>query len=243
MTRSSPKGRAVALTLGLMSLATPSCGSAPPDTMPAAEVVKVDGAWSYCESIATPSLARENAAALRSAALLVRSAAPYDLLIVPGFTPAGAENPLSEVHPVAASRLDEAIALYREGKARLLLVSGGNVQPEGTPYVEASLMKTYLLAHGVPPSAIVVEPCARHSTTNLRNAGRFMLKYHLRTALVVTSADQAFYFANAGVSTFQLRSNDDLGYMVGELHGKTATTVEFAPSHEVLRRGPDPLDP
>lgn len=235
--------REVALALGLSSLGTPSCGSPPPDMMSAAEVVKVDGPWSYCESTAATSLARENAAAVRSAALLVRSAAPYDLLIVPGFTPAGAEKPLSTVHPDAAARLDEALALYREGKARLLLVSGGNVQPEGTPYNEALSMKAYLLARGVPPSAIVVEPCARHSTTNLRNAGRFMLKYHLRTALVVTSADQAFYFANAGVSTFQLRSNDDLGYMVGDLRGKTATTVEFAPSHEVLRRGSDPLDP
>jgi hypothetical protein len=33
----------------------------------------------------------------------------------------------------------------------------------------------------------------------------------------------------------------ELGYMEGDL--KSTTTVEFAPSDDVLRRGPDPLDP
>jgi hypothetical protein len=70
-----------------------------------------------------------------------------------------------------------------------------------------------------------------------------MLKYHLRTALVVTSADQAYYFANGRVSSLELRSRAALGYMVGALKSKTTTTVEFAPSDDVLRRGPDPLDP
>ena len=132
---------------------------------------------------------------------------PYDLLIVPGYTPDDGEQPLARVHPIAAARLDEAIALYRAGKARIILVAGGNVHPVGTPYPEAISMKVYLLRHGLPESAIVVEPCARHSTTNLRNAGRFMLKYHLRTALVVTSADQAFYFGNENLTTFAPRSN------------------------------------
>lgn len=112
-----------------------------------------------------------------------------------------------------------------------------------TPYTEALLAKAYLIERGLSRSAIIVEPCARHSTTNLRNAGRFMLKYHLRTALVVTSADQAFYFSNGLVSSLEPRSRTQLGYVVGDLKGKTTTTVEFAPSDDVLRRGTDPLDP
>jgi hypothetical protein len=52
-----------------------------------------------------------------------------------------------------------------------------------------------------------------------------MLKYHLRTALVVTSADQAFYFSNGLVSSLEPRSRTQLGYMVGDLKGKTTTTV------------------
>jgi DUF218 domain len=227
----------------LASLGVVSCAVPATQTTPAAEVVKVYGAWSYCESPATASLPHENAKVLKSAALLARSGTPYDLLIVPGYTPDDAKEPLAHVHPVAAARLDEAVALYREGKSHIVLVSGGNVAPTNTPYTEALTMKAYLLERGLPESAIVVEPCARHSTTNLRNAGRFMLKYHLRTALVVTSADQAYYFANGRISTFEGRSRADLGYMVGDLKHKTATSVEFAPSDEVLRRGPDALDP
>jgi hypothetical protein len=189
------------------------------------------------------SLARENADVLKSEALRARSGAPYDLLIVPGYTPADADKPLAHAHPIAAARLDEAVALYREGKSHLVFVSGGNVRPANTPYTEALTAKAYLLEHGLSESAIVVEPCARHSTTNLRNAGRFMLKYHLRTALVVTSADQAFYFSKGLVSTLEPRSLTQLGYMVGNLKSKTTTTVEFAPSDDVLRRGPDALDP
>ena len=218
-----------------------SCGAPAVKSTPAAEVMKVYGAWSYCDGAA--SLAHENADVLKSAALNARSGAPYDLLVVPGYTPDDADKPLAHVHPIAAARLDEALALYHEGKSKIILVSGGKLHPADTPYTEALPMKAYLLEHGLPESAIVVEPCARHSTTNLRNAGRFMLKYHLRTALVVTSADQAFYFANGLVSGLEIRSRAALGYMVGALKSKTTTTVEFAPSDDVLRRGPDPLDP
>ncbi len=227
----------------LVGLAVGSCGVPKLVPAPTAGVMKVEGPWSYCEPPSGLSLASENAPVLASPALRVRSSAPYDVLIVPGYTPDNGEPAVARVHPIAMARLDLAIALYREGKSHVILVAGGRVYPVNTPYTESLMMKTYLLEHGVPASAVVVEPCARHSTTNLRNAGRFMLKYQLRTALVVTSADQAFYFANGEISTFYARSREELGYLVGELKNKTTTTVEFAPSPEVFRRGADPLDP
>ncbi len=227
----------------LLALLVASCGSPRPPSTPTARIMTVDGPWSYCEPHEGVSLSRENADVLESDALRARSDAPYDLLVVPGYTPDDAPKPLPRAHPVAASRLDEAIALYRAGQARLILVSGGSVRPANTPYTEALTMKEYLLEHGLSESAIVVEPCARHSTTNLRNAGRFMLKYHLRTALVVTSRDQAFYYANGRISSFEIRSHAELGYMVGSLKNHTGTTLEFAPTDDVLRRGSDALDP
>lgn len=236
-------GGALNIATWLTSFGVASCGVPALQSTPAAEIVKVYGSWSYCESPDMMSLSHENADVLKSEALHARSEAPYDLLIVPGYTPADAGKPLAHVHPVAAARLDEAIALYREGKSHIVLVSGGNVRPANTPFNEALTMKAYLLERGLSESAIVVEPCARHSTTNLRNAGRFMLKYHLRTALVVTSADQAFYFANGRVSSLEVRSDAELGYAVGSLKSRTTTAVEFAPSNDVLRRGPDSLDP
>ncbi len=220
-----------------------ACGAPGPVCTPTAPIVKVAGGWSYCEPPPSVLLSRENHDVLESDALHARSDAPYDILIVPGFTPSDSKKPLERVHPVAASRLDEAVALYRAGVANLVLVSGANVSPEGTPHTEALAMKQYLLEHGLSESAIVVEPCARHSTTNLRNAGRFMLKYHLRTGLVVTSANQAFYFANGRISSFEVRSRAELGYMVGMLKNRSSTTVVFAPSEAVLQRGSDALDP
>ena len=233
--------------LVLVALVAPvfvvGCGTPPPMSVPIAEVIDVPGPWSYCTPHEGISLSRENQDVIDSDALRARADTPYDLLIVPGYTPDDADKPLPRVHPVAASRLDEAVALYREGKAKLVLVTGGNVRPAGTPYNEALTMKAYLLERGLSEAAIVVEPCARHSTTNLRNAGRFMLKYHLRTALVVTSRDQAFYFANGRLSSFEIRSRAELGYMVGSLKNRTSTTLEFAPNEGVLRRGSDPEDP
>ncbi len=234
--------RSIAIASAAVGFAL-GCGTPPPASVPIAVLVDVPGPWSYCTPHEGVVLSRENQDVLESDALRARADTPYDLLIVPGYTPDDADRPLPRVHPVAASRLDEAVSLYREGRAKLVLVSGGNVRPAGTPYTEALAMKAYLLERGLSESAIVVEPCARHSTTNLRNAGRFMLKYHLRTALVVTSRDQAFYFANGRLSSFEIRSRAELGYMVGSLKNKTSTTLEFAPNEGVLRRGSDPEDP
>ncbi len=243
-TRSRATWPAGCLATWLVGLALASCGGAPqPPSTPTAEIARVRGAWSYCETPASLSLSQENARVVASDVLRDRSDTQYDLLIVPGYTPDNEDKPDATVHPIAAERLDEAIALYKQRKARIILVAGGNVHPAGTPYTEAMTMKAYLLKQGIPERAIVVEPCARHSTTNLRNAGRFMLKYHLRTALVVTSLDQSFYFGKGTLSTFDLRSRAQLGYVVGRLKSASATTVEFAPSKAVLRVGTDPLDP
>ncbi len=202
------------------------------------------GEWSLCSGNGV-DVARENSAAI--AALAGRKVAvgpgQFDAIVVPGFTPLDATAPTPEVHPNAAARLDSAMAFFRGGAAPVILVSGANVHPEGTPYVEAVLMRRYLLDHGIPESAIVVEPCARHSHTNLRDVGRFMLRYGMGRALIVTSRDQAFYFANPRISGFEERCIADFGYRVGDVVSLPGGTVEFRPSGEVFRRGGDPKDP
>ncbi len=57
-------------------------------------------------------------------------------------------------NPFFDYRIDAAVALYRAGKVRHLLVSGDN----GTRgYDEPTLMRTALLAQGVPASAITLD--------------------------------------------------------------------------------------
>lgn len=189
-------------------------------------------------------LVRENAAALATARQIAgRNPAPFDVLVVPGFTPLDLAVASPELHPEAQARLMRALDDLRAGAAPLVLLTGGNVHPQGTPFNEALQMKRFLLARGVPEARVAIEPCARHSHTNLRNAARFMLSLGLRRALIVTSRDQAFYFANPRVSSFDARCLSDLGYVVGAFDTVDTYRVAFEPSGKVLETGADPLDP
>ncbi|MDB5214429.1 MAG: hypothetical protein JWO86_2356 [Myxococcaceae bacterium] len=189
-------------------------------------------------------VARENAPALvtaRSAA--AHASSPFDLLVVPGFTPLDLAVPASELHAEAQARLLRALDDLRAGAAPLVMVSGGNVHPDGTPFNEALEMKRFLLARGVPEERILIEPCARHSHTNVRNVARFMLSTGLRRALIVTSFDQAYYFANPRASSFDARCLADLGYLVGAFEPVDRYRVAFEPSGRALATGADPRDP
>jgi hypothetical protein len=178
-----------------------------------------------------------------------RAATPYDLLIVPGFTPIEVTRPtpLREL-PAAQSRVALAATDMRAGCARAVLVSGGSVHPPGTPYNEALMMRERLLELGIPSKQILIDPHARHSTTNLRNAGRIMRSLGMTRGLIVTGFDravmsQAFYFAHSLLSTFQLRCQQDLGYSVGELREIDEHHIAYTPSQEVTTPSyDDPLD-
>ena len=68
----------------------------------------------------------------------------------------------------AAHAIDNIIEVYANGKAPLILVSGGYVHPNQTPYCEAIEMKESLVRDfGIPSDAILIDPHARHTTTNL----------------------------------------------------------------------------
>ena len=100
---------------------------------------------------------------------------------------------------------------------------------------------------------LVVEARARHSTTNLRNAGRIMREHGIRLGLITTVGggigasdvfDQSFYFSNPTLSTFYSRCVSELGYRVGELRDAGPMHTEFTPAPEVGRVGlRDALDP
>jgi len=173
----------------------------------------------------------------------------YDFLIVPGFTPVHARGQLSIAElPPAQQRLDLAVADFEKRRAPYILVSGGSVHPSGTPYNEALMMRDYLMSRGVPLDRILVDPFARHSTTNLRNAGRMMLAARRTRALIVTGFDgghfdQAFYFSHPVLSTFRSRCKSELGYEVGALTGVDDHHIAFRPAPEVVRLNyRDPLD-
>jgi hypothetical protein len=186
-------------------------------------------------------LAAENAAV--SARLRTLSAAErgarWPVVICPGLAEDDQEEAL---HPRAAVRLRLAVDAMREVGAQAIIVSGGNVHPDGTPHNEAMEMKRALIAMGVPADRIAIDPSARHTTTNLRNAARFLFAHGLERALVVTTPGQSFYLGHGLISTFQLRCKRTLGYTLGRLFPVGLQRTDFVPSRRCLERGDDPLD-
>jgi hypothetical protein len=148
-------------------------------------------------------------------------------LIVPGYCPHFGWQ--TGLHPRAIARLERAEAA--DGDATII-VSGGAVHSDDN---EAVLMREWLLKRGIDPARILVEPCARHTTTNLRNAGRMVLAAGASEALVVTSREQWLYLAHPWRSSFHLRCLVQLGYRVGELGEGEDGHVWFRPSPQVFR--------
>jgi len=91
----------------------------------------------------------------------------------------------------------------------------------------------------------LIEPHARHTTTNFRNAARLAFRYVIptdRTALVTSSED---HIASSASDEFRLRNLNELGYFPVEFIKRISpVAAEFKPSVASLFFDPnDPLDP
>lgn len=86
--------------------------------------------------------------------------------------------------PVFAARLDHAIALYRDGVAPLLIVTGGKL--EGDRTTEAAAARAYAIEHGVPAEAIIGEDQSRSTLSSIRAVAALMDDTGLRSAVFVS---------------------------------------------------------
>jgi uncharacterized SAM-binding protein YcdF (DUF218 family) len=86
--------------------------------------------------------------------------------------------------PVFEGRLEHAALLYREGRAQLVLVLGGK-QP-GDVTTEAAAGRDYLIAQGLPASAVGAVPEGGTTLESLQAAARYMRKHGLRSAFLVS---------------------------------------------------------
>lgn len=167
----------------------------------------------------------------------------YSSILVPGIGPDDLTTPLS-----ARSILNVRMAAERfaQGLAPFLVVSGGNVHPRGTRFVEALEMRKALIERfGVPPDSIIVEPYARHTTTNLRNVTRRLMAIGApldKDVLIVTQLEQSQYIESA---EFLQRNQTELGYQPGKVGSRLSNTeLTFRPSAKSAQVDPfDPLDP
>ena len=185
----------------------------------------------------------ENAAAIRKIRAAQWSKFSYSVIVVPG---AGGDRPGVSLSAAGKLRLVLAAKRFNEGKAPFILVSGGFVHPNQTPYCEAAEMKKYLVnALGIPADLILIDPHARHTTTNLRNAARLLYRYNVpfeKPGLITTDQEQSRYIEGKDFADRCLR---ELGYRPFKLGGRvSAFDLEFLPVIDSLQSDPmDPLDP
>jgi hypothetical protein len=165
------------------------------------------------------------------------------VVVVPGAGPGDRDTPLS---PSGRKRTQLAAEAYHAGEAPFILVSGGYVHPSQTRFSEALEMKKALLQdYNVPGSAILVDPHARHTTTNMRNAVREMFRYGVpmnKPALVISDAAQIGYIAAQSLADRCLK---ELGYVPYRIVSRPSdTSLVFLPLIESLEQDPmEPLDP
>ncbi|MEU3842321.1 ElyC/SanA/YdcF family protein [Streptomyces sp. NPDC028635] len=134
-----------------------------------------------------------------------------------------------EPSPYLAHRLDAAAALYREGRIRVVLVTGDNSRVD---YDEPDAMRTYLREHGVPTERIVSDyagfdtwdSCVRaRKIFGVHRAVLISQGFHIRRAVALCEA--------AGVTSY--------GVGVDERHD---ATWYYGGTREVFAAGKAALD-
>ncbi|HLX46287.1 MAG TPA: YdcF family protein [Bryobacteraceae bacterium] len=185
----------------------------------------------------------ENAAAFRKIKSTDWKRYPYTVIVVPG---AGNDRPGVRLSPYGKLRVELAVNRYRAGKAPFILVSGGFVHPVQTPYAEAIEMKHELMEkYSIPEEAILVDPHARHTTTNLRNAARIMFRYGMpfgAKALITSDPGQS---SSIESPAFNERCIREIGYVPHTLLGRISMfDLEWTPKLDALHSDwQDLLDP
>ena len=167
----------------------------------------------------------------------------YSVILVPGEGPEVREEALSGIGML---RCRVAAYRWKEGFAPFIVVSGGKAHPYRTKFCEAEEMKKYLMeVMHVPQNVIIMEPHARHTTTNMRNCARLIFRYGLpmdKPCITSTTMEQSYYITD---QEMQDRCKQELGYSPYS-NGKrlSETEAEFFPSVASLQIDEDePMDP
>lgn len=107
-------------------------------------------------------------------------AQPADVAVVLGNT----VNPDGTLSPRLEARMSAALRLYERNWVRYVLVSGAT-GVEGLN--EAEVMQSWLLGHGVPGSAVLVDRDGANTHATAEHTYTLLAEKGLRTAVVVTS--------------------------------------------------------
>ncbi len=92
--------------------------------------------------------------------------------------------------PVLRARLDHGLTLYQEKLAPLIITLGGSESTD--VHSEGGVGRDYLLAHGVPDSAIIAETESRDTEQSARRLAAIARENHLSSIVVVSDGTHLF---------------------------------------------------
>lgn len=168
---------------------------------------------------------------------------PYSALLLFGHGP---EDAVSRTGVMGHLRLRLAADRFHRGLAPVIILSGGAVHPSRTRFNEAIEMREELIRHyDVPADRILIDPHARHTTTNLRNVSRLILMTAIpddKDALILSTPETILYIGGTELAD---RNKQELGYLPGRIGpGPDALSLTFRPDALSFQIDPmDPLDP
>ena len=195
------------------------------------------------ESIRFEPLSKVNASAYSKVPSLKWSDYEYSSILVLGEGPEMDNIALSQ-HAKLRCRI--ASQEFKLKRAPFIVVSGGFVHPFNTKYCEAVEMRKFLVQDcGIPNSAIIIEPYARHTTTNIRNTNRIIYKNNIppnKKILCISSRSHIDYIQS---ERFVPRCLQELGYIpFRQMKRLDLFKIEFLPEKLSLTINSfDPLDP
>lgn len=89
-----------------------------------------------------------------------------------------------ELSPVFRERINHALALYRSGKVRKIIFTGG--QGNSNEPTESFAARRYAVERGIPEDGILVEESSHTTYENLFYAKQVADAQHLKTVLIVS---------------------------------------------------------
>lgn len=167
----------------------------------------------------------------------------YSAIVVLGFGPDNYDFPLN---PGAKIRLRTAAIKFKEGIAPFIVVTGGKVYPYKTRNVEAYHMKQYLIKNfSISEDQIIIEPHARHTTSNIRNTVRILFRNGIPMDKPMLASSSEEHINGVSSSTFAARCQRELGLVPYKLGKRIELNfVELYPLPNALQINPiEPLDP
>jgi uncharacterized SAM-binding protein YcdF (DUF218 family) len=110
---------------------------------------------------------------------VIEEASPADVIVI-----MGAAEYRGRPSPVLRARLDHGLELFEQGLARRILTTGG---AGGDPvFTEGAVGRNYLMSHGVPPEAILLEDEGDSTVHSTIAVAEIMRRSGLKSCILVS---------------------------------------------------------